>query len=192
MAAKRELKPGIAFAMMLVMVCCALINGSYRHWSERCDAAEMYFDTVDQQIDLSIRTAYNLRTVASRHPAVGENTLSSLDTVISQMSDTEAELSYRVRMCDNFVQMAKPILSAMAVLNTVTDDSRDYMYVSQMLPQAVEECEKREAFERYDQYAMSFNEELGSTFTGLFARIAGVDALEYAGFDSNELVEAVR
>ncbi|MBR5230633.1 MAG: hypothetical protein IKW00_00095 [Clostridia bacterium] len=192
MAAKRELKPGAAFVLMLVMVCCALIYGSYKHWEERCDLAAMYFDSVDQQIDLNIRTAHNLHTVAARHLDADSTVLSSLKDVIGQMSDGEKELSYKVRMCERFAQIAKPLLESLVTLPTVQQDSRDYMYASQMLPQAVAECEKRDAFENYDLYAMSFNEERASTFTGLMAKIGGVDALQYAGYDSSEIIEMVK
>jgi len=192
MAAKKELKPGVAFVLMLVMICCALINGSYRHWRERCDMAAMYYDAIDQQIDLNIRTAHNLHTVAARHLEADNTALSSLKEVIGQMSDAEKELSYKVRMCDRFVQIAKPLLDSLVTLPTVQEDSRDSMYVFGMLPQAVTECENRQAFDYYDQYAMAFNNELSSTLTGFFAGIVGVDTMEYAGYDSNEIVENVQ
>lgn len=178
MTAKKGLHPAIAFVLMLLMLCCALLYGANRHWTGERAIVEAEATGALLAIDVRVETAHNLLTVAYRHLPKDDALCASVSGSLAVMKNTALPLAQRAAACEDFIRHAETLLSALAQKESVMGDSRDHMYATLMLPQAVETCEDYSALATYDHYAAEFNDGLYGSFSGLLARISGVDAAE--------------
>ena len=70
------------------------------------------------------------------------------------------------------------VLTALAALPSVQDDDRDLQYVTQMLPQALEQSERLAEQAAYNQAATEFNQGLTGSFSGRIAQLLGITRAE--------------
>ena len=193
---KKKLDPRIAFAIMVVMICCALLLGANKAWTKKHQAVEISYSVLADNLTQRVETAYNLLTVACRYLPADHEQIAALRQDIQQMQAaglTDRALSEALQGGQRFSADAAALLSTLAANSSVQADSRDSMYVSLMLPQAVEQCSNSAPISAYQETADSFNQGMRS-FSGLLARLTGVqlapDAVSY-GSTAVEVVEGV-
>lgn len=178
MTQKKGLHPAIAFVLMLLMLSCALLYGAGKHWRGERAIVEVEAYMLEEAMDVRTETAYNLLTVAYRHMQKDDALCTAVSGNLSVMKNTALPLADRAAACEDFIKNAEALLAALAQKESVIADSRDHMYATLMLPQAVETCQDYSALAAYDRYAEEFNDGLNGSFSGLLARISGVDAAE--------------
>ena len=81
--------------------------------------------------------------------------------------------TFSVVSVQQFHDDAQALLQSLAQRQDVQADGRDNMYVTQMLPQAVDMCLSSDSAVAYNEAAASYNERMHS-FSGLLARWTGV------------------
>ena len=174
---KKSLDPRIAFCIMIIMICIALCIGARKAWIEKRIVVDTAYAEWQDNIEQRIETGYNLLTVAGRYlsqedPLVTalKNDITSMETATKSSSDgIEAAAASQA-----FVKDANALLSIMSTDSAVISDSRDNMYVSSMLPQAVEQSGRDAALQAYNTTAESFNKGMHS-FSGFLAHLTGID-----------------
>lgn len=184
MTEKKGLHPALAFALMLAMLSCALFYGAQRHWKGERALVEAEAFVLQEAMDARVETAHNLLTVAYRHMEKDDALCASVSGDLAAMKNASLPLSTRAAACENFIDDAKALLAALAQKDSVINDSRDHMYATLMLPQAVETCQDRSVIEQYDQCAAAFNDGLQGSFSGLLARLSGIGAAERIAADT--------
>lgn len=176
MPEKKGLHPAIACAVMVVMLCCALVYGANRGWTrERASLLEAHED-LQKSIQLRIETAYNLLTVAGRYVNESDALYAAVQKDLYSMEDGRDRL-YMVSAAQ-FGADGKALLSALSARSDVQADSRDYMYVTQMLPQALEQCVSDKTADAYNAAARAYNKHMNSWSTwpsGWLAMLTGVE-----------------
>lgn len=177
MPEKKGLQTVIAFLLMVVMVVCSLFIGANKAWTKRWNEVNASRMPAEATLTLRTETAYNLLTVAGRYLPADNGAYAAVLADLSLMQDEDEWLSDRAEASCNFQEDAKKLLSVLAANAQVQNDSRDHMYVTLMLPQAVEQCANNAAFTAYDTAASSYNNSLNS-FSGLLARMTGVEYAE--------------
>lgn len=173
---KKTLDPRIAFALMVVMVCCALCIGANKAWTKNRLNVSASFSVWQENVQQRVETAYNLLTVAGRYLPAADEGMQELKTDLQTMEKgmgSESALESVAEACAEFSADADALLARLAANGAVAQDSRDSMYVSLMLPQAVEQCSNDSALQAYNAAAESFNDGMRS-FSGLLARLTGV------------------
>lgn len=175
MAEKKGLHPAIACAIMCVMLACALCMGANRGWTKERKSLDGEVSALNAALSARAETAYNLLTVAARHMDESDARLAQLRGDIKLLENASAPLAERAAASARYQPACKEILSALAALPGVQSDSRDVMYVIQMLPQAVEQCASQGAQQAYNEAAEAYNARMRKSFSGLLARLTGVD-----------------
>ena len=174
---KKELDPRIAFALMVVMVFCALCIGANKAWTKNRANVTASFSVLQENVQQRVETAYNLLTVAGRYlPAEDEGIVAVKQDLQAMESgiNNESAIASVADAGEQFSLDAQALLTQLSNNSAVARDSRDSMYVSMMLPQAVEQCSNASALQAYNAAAESFNDGMHS-FSGLLARLTGVD-----------------
>ena len=174
---KKELDPRIAFAIMVVMICCALLLGANKAWTKNHQAVESGYAVLADNLEQRVETAYNLLTVAGRYLPSDHAQITAVRRDLQQMQSVSLSndaLNAAVAAGRQFSSDATALLSTLAANASVQADGRDSMYVSLMLPQAVEQCGSDAAINTYQEAADSFNKGMKS-FSGLLARLTGVE-----------------
>ena len=169
---KKSLDPRVALAIMIVMVCCALCIGANKAWKKNRVSVDAAYIAWEDNIQQRVETAYNLLTVAGRYLPAEDAQLASVRDDLKTME--AADMTDRDSAGETFLTDAQALLAKLASNQTVQSDSRDNMYVTLMLPQAVEQCSNSAAKAAYNAAAQSFNDGLHS-FSGLLARLTGID-----------------
>lgn len=173
---KKTLDPRIAAAIMAIMVICALLIGAGKAWKKNRTGVDAGYALWQENVQQRVETAYNLLTVAGRHLSQDNSLLSSVRSDLSEMQKVSAQQNdddQRESASERFITDAQALLAALADSATVKVDSRDAMYVSLMLPQAIEQCSGSASLDAYNAAAESYNDGLHS-FSGLLARLTGV------------------
>lgn len=173
MPEKKGLKTVLAFVLMIVMVVCSLFIGAHKAWAKRWDEVNNSLAQAEEVLKLRTETAYNLLTVAGRYLTENDAGYAAVSADLKQMQSTSEELFARADASIRFQSDAQALLTTLAQSAQVQSDSRDRMYVTLMLPQAVEQCANNAAFAAYDAAAGSYNSALNS-FSGLLARLTGI------------------
>ena len=172
-----KLRSGVAFLLMLCLVIAAVGIGAYQGWRDEKKAVEETCAGLEKMIQARVESAYNLITVASRH-------LPQTDAHIAQLTDardvleSDAPLPEKAAANELLSQSADQLLSALAALPSVQNDSRDKMYVESYLPQMLEESQARTAGAAYNTAAAAFNRELENSLSGFVARMLGIRPAE--------------
>lgn len=185
MTAKKGLHPAIAFVLMLAMLACALLYGANKHWQGERAIVEAEAGTLQEAMDVRVETAHNLLTVAYRHMPKDDALIAAVSDDLAAMKNAASPLALRNAACEQFIKDAQALLSTLAQKNTVIADSRDHMYATLMLPQAVEMCQDQSAMTQYEYCASEFNSGLYGSFSGFLARLCGIKpAEELTGVDT--------
>ena len=169
---KKSLDPRIALAIMIVMVCCALCIGANKAWKKNRVSVDAAYTVWEDNLQQRVETAYNLLTVAGRYLPSEDAQLASVRSDLKTMES--ADTASRMSAGEAFLTDAQALLTNLASNPSVQSDSRDNMYVTLMLPQAVEQCSNNAATMAYNAAARSYNDGLRS-FSGLLARLTGID-----------------
>ena len=169
---KKSLDPRVALAIMIVMVCCALCIGANKAWKKNRVSVDAAYTVWEDNIQQRVETAYNLLTVAGRYLPSEDAQLASVRSDLKTMEC--ADTASRMSAGEAFLTDAQALLTNLASNPSVQSDSRDNMYVTLMLPQAVEQCSNNAATTAYNAAAQSYNDGLRS-FSGLLARLTGID-----------------
>lgn len=192
MAEKKGLHPAIALCLMIVMVAVSLLIGANKAWSERENVVKLGLAEAEEMIMLRVETAYNLSTVARRYVSEGDPLYAALQQDLREMENTDLPLARRGKACDAFLNDAQALLDALKNDDGVQADSRDRMYVMQMLPQAVEQCRNNDdAISAYDKMAQSYNDGLDS-FSGWLAQLTNVNRAETFASDEVSVLDSVQ
>lgn len=174
---KKGLDPRIALALMIIMIICALFNGASKAWKKNRAGVEAAYDAWQENVQQRVETAYNILTVAGRYVTGDNELLAAVKNDLGGMADSvssKASINRQAEACESFVKDANALLVALSEDQRVQQDARDSMYITLMLPQAVEQCSNSAALSAYNTSANAFNDGLRS-FSGLLARLTGVD-----------------
>lgn len=177
MANRKGLHPAIACVLMVVMIAAALLVGANKAWVEKRDEVNRSLTAAEATIRLRVETAYNLLTVARRYLSEGDRFFAAIEQDLRIMENTAGELGIRADACTQFQMDAQALLTALKRNVDVQADSRDSMYVTLMLPQAVEQCANNAALLAYDNMANTYNAGLHS-FSGFLAQLTDVRLFE--------------
>ncbi len=168
---KKSLHPAIACALMVIMLCGALLNGAHKAWTKEQNALEQYRAAVLESVQARVETANNLLTVAGRYTGASDPLYAAVQSDLRSMEN--GKTTFSVVSVQQFHDDAQALLQSLAQRQDVQADGRDNMYVTQMLPQAVDMCLSSDSAVAYNEAATSYNERMHS-FSGLLARWTGV------------------
>ena len=173
---KKALDPRIAFALMIIMIICALCIGANKAWKKNRVSVDAALAAYQENIEQRVETAYNVLTVARRYLPEDDLLVQAVRSDLHGMesASTSTGLKEQTAAASVFSADATALLAALAQNGTVSTDARDSMYVTSMLPQAVEQCCASTAADAYNKAAQSYNEGMHS-FSGLLARLTGVN-----------------
>ena len=164
-----KLKTGWAFALMVILVVGSVIFGAYRGWSDERARVNETYAGLESMLQTRVESAYNVLAVAKRHvPETDE----SYENVKKELAVLEGKgaLGEKARANEALTRDAGALLSHMAALDSVKNDSRDQMYVSNYLPQMLAQSEEKTVGAAYNQAAADFNGRMKGTFSGWLAR----------------------
>lgn len=170
---KKSLHPALACVLMVLMLCCALLIGANKGWTKEKQPLQAYRETLLESLQARVETAYNLLTVAGRY--VGETNAQYAAVQNDLRSMEKGMTSFYCVSAQQFYTDAQALLKTLSQREDVQADGRDSMYVTQMLPQAVEMCLSNDATVAYNNAAQAFNTRM-SSFSGLLARWTGVES----------------
>ena len=173
---KKTLDPRIAFVLMVIMICCALCIGANKAWKKNRSGVDAGYAVWQENLEQRVETAYNILTVGGRYLAADDAMAAALREDISSMQISASDAEAIQRKADasaRFLTDGKALLAALASNPAVQNDSRDNMYVTMMLPQAMEQCGGDTALNAYNAAAESYNDGMRS-FSGLLAKLTGV------------------
>jgi|GEM_PF-1048492 len=171
---KKSLDPRIAFALMLIMLVAALLMGANKAWTRNRTSVDSAYASWQENVQQRIETAYNILTVSGRYFPETDGRVAKVRADLKAMEDASLVLDARVAACERFSADATALLDGLAAEPAVQGDSRDRMYATLMLPQAVEQCSNSAALQAYQTAAESYNDAMHS-FSGILARITGVE-----------------
>ncbi len=173
-----KIRTVFAVLLMVCLVLCAVGYGAQSGWSNERSAVENSLVSLDAMLHTRIETANNVLTVASRHLPEGDEMLVALRKDRAVL-ESKVQLSEKADANNALGTHARALLTALAALDSVKNDSRDLMYVTSLLPQMLEESEERTSQAAYNEVARDFNERLYQDhFSGFIARLLGVKPAE--------------
>ena len=82
---KKSLHPAIACALMVIMLCCALLNGAHKAWTKEQNALEQYRAAVLESVQARVETANNLLTVAGRYTGASDPLYAAVQSDLRSM-----------------------------------------------------------------------------------------------------------
>ena len=182
-SAKQRLDPRVAFVLMVIMIICSLCIGANKAWKKQRVNVDTAFSAWEENLQMRVETCYNLLTVAGRYLPQSDALCAAVRADLKAMENASLALEDRAAAAARFEADANALLAALAADSAVMADSRDAMYVTSMLPQAVEQSAKDTAAKAYNTAAESYNGGLHS-FSGLLARLTGVGFAEVISLDT--------
>ena len=84
---KKSLHPAIACALMVIMLCCALLNGAHKAWTKEQNALEQYRAAVLESVQARVETANNLLTVAGRYTGASDPLYAAVQSDLRSMEN---------------------------------------------------------------------------------------------------------
>jgi len=160
----------VCFVLMIVMIVAGLLNGAGKAYAKKYESVKNAWAGCNDAIQTRIETAYNLLTVAGRYMSKDAEAYAKVAGDLASMK--EAGDKYTCVSAETFCTDANALLKTLQANEAVQKDSRDSMYATQMLPQAVEQCAGSSAVSAYNTAAEAYNKSLHS-FSGFLAGIAG-------------------
>ena len=165
-----KLKTGWAFALMVILVVGSVIFGAYRGWSDERARVNETYAGLESMLQTRVESAYNVLAVAKRHVPENDEYFSNVKKELTVLESASATLPEKARANEALTADAQALLSQMAQMDTVKNDSRDRMYVEDYLPQMLAQSEEKTAGAAYNQAAAEFNGRMKGTFSGWIAR----------------------
>lgn len=171
-----KFRPTAAFILMLLMLVVAVFIGAYRGWIGEKIRVEQTAADLNVMIKTRAESAYNLMTVAKRHLPANDEAIQAVYACWAVLADESSQhsLSEKAVSSQQLTQSAQALLNKLAGLDSVKQDSRDNMYVQDLLPQMLKESAQITAGAIYNQAAAQFNRELRDSYTGKLAMLLGV------------------
>lgn len=175
-----KFRSGVAFVLMICLVCAGLVIGAYKGWSGERAQVEQLQSSLDAMLGTRVESAYNLLTVARRHLPADDALLSAVAADRDTLEGS-AGLADKAAANARLTADGKALLAALAALDSVQQDDRDRMYVESYLTQMLEESEEKTAGANYNLAAAQFNSSLRGSLSGRLAMALGVrTAQEFA------------
>ncbi len=167
----------IALVLMLCLIAASLAWGAHRGWTQERKQVDSTMGALLLVLDARSEVGANIVTVARRHLQSGDPQLQALRQDIQVLSE-DGSLAQKAQANGRFDENARAVLTALAALPSVQDDARDLQYVTQMLPQALEQSERLAEQAAYNQAATDFNQGLTGSFSGRIAQLLGITRAE--------------
>lgn len=163
--------------LMIGMIIGAVCWGAVKNWSHERSVVESKSVSLTAMLEARVEVAYNILTVAKRH-MTSDNALIKAVEKDRNVLEGDGTLREKAIANERFTGNASALLSALEAVESVKNDSRDSMYVSQLLLQALIQSQERTAQAEYNQAASDFNDRLDSSFSGKLARFLGTSRSE--------------
>lgn len=167
----------IALVLMLCLIAVSLAWGAYKGWTQERKQVDSTMGALLLVLDACSEVGANILTVARRHLQAGDPLLQALRRDIQVLSEN-GSLSQKAQANGRLDEDARAVLAALSALPSVQDDVRDLQYVTQMLPQALEQSERLAEQAAYNQAAIDFNQRLTGSFSGRIAQLLGITQAE--------------
>ena len=156
-----KLKTGTAALIMVILMVFSIGFGAYRGWKKERALVNETYTGLETMLHTRVESAYNLLTVASRHLSADHESIRRVTEANERLTLDAAEL-----------------LKELAALESVQNDSRDRMYVTDYLPQMLAESESLTAKANYNTAAREFNASFNASISGWIARLMGIGPAE--------------
>lgn len=167
----------LSILLTLAMVVAALVLGAYKGWRGELKQVESSLTQVEERLALRLEASQNILTVARRHLPGGEPLLRNLKTDVETLSG-RGSLKDRAEAAQDAQTHGGQLLKLLADSPSVMEDSRDSMYVRQLLPQQLEQSSASGWHEEYNLRADQYNQGLKGSFSGWLARAVGIKPAE--------------
>ena len=165
-----KFKTGWAFAFMVILVVGSVIFGAFRGWSDERVSVNETYAGLESMLQTRVESAYNVLAVAKRHVPETDDAYRRVAQDLNGLEAKASTLAQKAQANESLSRDAAQLLDNMAQLDSVKNDSRDNMYVTNYLPQMLSESEAKTAGAVYNQAAAEFNSRMKGTFSGWIAR----------------------
>ena len=165
-----KFKTGWAVVLMVILVAGSVVFGAYRGWTDERARVNETYAGLESMLQTRVESAYNVLAVAKRHVPETDEHFSNVKKELSVLESSAAQLPEKAAANEGLTRDAQALLSHMAALDTVKNDSRDQMYVNTYLPQMLAQSEEKTIGAAYNQAAADFNGRMKGTFSGWLAR----------------------
>lgn len=173
-----KLKTGWAIAIMVILVAGSVVFGAYRGWTDERARVNETYAGLESMLQTRVESAYNVLTVAKRHVGEDDEAYRRVESDLKTLEGS-GRLSVKAEANESLTQDATALLTALAQMDSVKNDSRDQMYVTSYLPQMLAQSEQKTVGAAYNQAAAEFNTRIRSTFSGWLARtVLGIKPAE--------------
>ena len=163
----------LAFLLMLLMLLSAVLWGAYKGWSGQRAQVATAQSSLDEMLSARREVITNIVTVAARHLPENDQQLSALRADRDRLGSS-LDLAEQAAANERLSQGAAALLKTLAQDAGLQADARDLMYVSQMLPQALEQSQSLVQQAAYNAQAADYNQRLGDSFSGRLAGLLGI------------------
>ncbi len=164
----------LAFAVMLALLCGAVLWGAYKGWSGERQQVESSMDTLHDMLRARKEIGNNILTVARRHLDADDVLLLALREDLDQLTGRHG-FEKLAAVNQRFEADAEALLERLCAQPSLQADERDSMYANSMLPQALEQSARMTEQAEYNRQAAEFNQSMENRFSGRIARFLGVE-----------------
>lgn len=163
----------LSTVLMIALIVSAVLWGAYKGWRDERVQVEQSVAGLQEMLSVRREVAYNVLSVANRHLPEDDESVTSL------RQDTDAlgrrsTLTERAALNAKVERDATLVLEKLASLESVKADDRDLMYVSALLPQALEQSAKLTEQAAYNQMAEDYNHRKQRSLSGRLAGLLGI------------------
>ncbi|MHC1785669.1 MAG: hypothetical protein AB9880_01205 [Christensenellales bacterium] len=163
----------LAFLLMICMMASAILWGAHKGWSAQRLQVDEALDSLRDMLGTRSEVIANILTVASRHLPKDDEQLSQM-RLDRDLLTGRLDLPGKAAANERLGRNAEAVLSRLAADPAVQGDARDNLYVTQMLPQALDQSQSLVQEAAYNTQAADFNQRLLSSFSGALARFLGI------------------
>lgn len=168
----------LAFIIMLCLIALALLWGARKGWIEERRQVDSSLGSLEDRLKARGEVAANILAVAKRHLPPSEPLVQGLKADMEQLADKKNGLADKLAASGKLSRDALLLLNLLDRQPTLIGDSRDSMYVKQLLPQQLEQTASAGWEAEYNLQADNYNRGLENSFSGRLARLLGVDRVE--------------
>ena len=167
----------LAFIIMLVLLTASISLGAYRSWSAQKAEVEQSKGSLFEMLTATREIGSNILSVARRHLPKDDEKIVGLQKDIDDLA-RNSSFSQLAGANERFENYAITLQANLKSLPFVQADARDFMYVEQMQPQALEKSARMTEQSEYNQQALAFNTEMNKRFSGKVAQLLGIKPAE--------------
>lgn len=167
----------LSTVLMLVMLVAAVVWGAHKGWRQERAQVEQSIVGLEEMLAARREVAHNLLTVASRHLPASDARVAELRRDAEDMGRKNT-LTESAVLNNRVEQKAQEILDVLLQTDSVRADDRDLMYVSALLPQALEQTARLTEQAAYNQLAEGFNQRKRQSISGRLAGMLGIEDAE--------------